>query len=61
MLLCMGLSVLMSIGTMSVTKQLKKKSEILGDVENINVHINSPGGSVFAAVAIANTLKKSQG
>ena len=28
-----------------------------GEVENINLHINSPGGSVFAAVAIANTLK----
>lgn len=29
----------------------------LGDVEEINVHINSPGGSVFAGVAIYNMLK----
>jgi len=38
-------------------KTIKEEIGNLGDVENINVHINSPGGSVFAAVAIANTLK----
>ena len=38
-------------------KTIKEEIGNLGDVKNINVHINSPGGSVFAAVAIANTLK----
>lgn len=30
----------------------------LGDVENINVHINSGGGSVFGGIAIYNQLKR---
>lgn len=36
------------------------KSELddLGDVNNINLHINSPGGSVFEGVAIGNMLKQ---
>lgn len=38
-------------------KTFKEDIANLGEVENINLHINSPGGSVFAAVAIANTLK----
>lgn len=38
-------------------KTVKEEIGNLGDVENINLYINSPGGSVFAAVAIANTLK----
>ena len=38
-------------------KAFKQDIENLGDVENIILHINSPGGSVFSAVAIANTLK----
>ena len=38
-------------------KTFKEDIANLGKVENINLHINSPGGSVFAAVAIANTLK----
>ena len=38
-------------------KAFKQDIENLGDVENITLHINSPGGSVFSAVAIANTLK----
>ena len=38
-------------------KTFKEEIANLGEVENINLHINSPGGSVFAAVAIANTLK----
>ena len=29
----------------------------LGDVETINLHINSPGGSVFEGIAIYNMLK----
>lgn len=38
-------------------KTFKEDITNLGEAENINLHINSPGGSVFAAVAIANTLK----
>lgn len=38
-------------------KAFKQDIENIGDVENITLHINSPGGSVFSAVAIANTLK----
>ena len=38
-------------------KAFKRDIENLGDVENITLHINSPGGSVFSAIAIANTLK----
>ena len=38
-------------------KAFKQDIENLGDVEHITLHINSPGGSVFSAVAIANTLK----
>jgi len=38
-------------------KVFKQDIENLGDIENITLHINSPGGSVFSAVAIANTLK----
>ena len=38
-------------------KVFKQDIENLGDVENITLHINSPGGSVFSAVAIANILK----
>ena len=38
-------------------KTFKEDIANLVEVENINLHINSPGGSVFAAVAIANTLK----
>ncbi|MCC4374628.1 Clp protease ClpP [Limosilactobacillus reuteri] len=30
----------------------------LGDVKNINLHINSPGGSVFEGIAIYNMLKQ---
>ena len=37
-------------------KTIKEEIGNLGAVENINVHINSPGGSVFAAVAIALTV-----
>lgn len=38
-------------------KTIKEDITNLGEIENINLYINSPGGSVFAAVAIANTLK----
>ncbi|OIK11983.1 Clp protease ClpP [Bacillus sp. MUM 116] len=32
----------------------------LGDVSNINLYVNSPGGSVFEGVAIHNMLKRHQ-
>lgn len=32
----------------------------LGDVKNINLHINSPGGSVFEGIAIYNMLKQNK-
>lgn len=32
----------------------------LGDVKEINLHINSPGGSVFEGIAIYNMLKQSK-
>lgn len=44
----------------SDTSATKFKQELdgLGDVNNINLHINSPGGSVFEGVAIGNMLKQ---
>lgn len=38
-------------------KQFAKEVTNLGKVDTINLHINSPGGSVFDGVAIYNTLK----
>ncbi len=35
----------------------KKELDDLGDVETINLHINSPGGSVFEGINIYNMLK----
>lgn len=35
----------------------KDQLEALGDVQNIDLHINSPGGSVFEGLAIFNQLK----
>ena len=32
----------------------------LGDVKEINLHINSPGGSVFEGIAIYNMLKQNK-
>ncbi|MEG2937995.1 MAG: Clp protease ClpP [Vagococcus sp.] len=36
----------------------KKDLDKLGDIETINLHINSPGGSVFEGVAIGSMLKQ---
>ncbi|MED3563463.1 Clp protease ClpP [Bacillus xiapuensis] len=36
----------------------KKDLDNLGDVSNINLYVNSPGGSVFEGVAIHNMLKR---
>ncbi|TGA95293.1 Clp protease ClpP, partial [Sporolactobacillus shoreae] len=38
----------------------KKDLDALGDVSTINLHINSPGGSVFEGVAIGNMLKQNK-
>lgn len=35
----------------------KQELDELGDVEVINLHINSPGGSVFEGITISNMLK----
>ncbi|HEY3591373.1 MAG TPA: ClpP-like prohead protease/major capsid protein fusion protein [Buttiauxella sp.] len=46
------------IGYWGVTaKQFVADLEALGDVTHINLHINSPGGDVFAGIAIFNALK----
>lgn len=37
--------------------EIKEQLATISDVETINLYINSPGGSVFAAVAIGNALK----
>ena len=42
------------------SEEVAKDLEALGDLKEINVRINSPGGSVFAGVAIYNTLKNNK-
>jgi len=39
-------------------KQFAKDLKALGDVETLNVYINSPGGSVFEGVAIHNIIAR---
>lgn len=36
----------------------KQDLDALGDISTINLHINSPGGSVFEGIAIHNMLKR---
>jgi ATP-dependent Clp protease, protease subunit len=36
----------------------KKELDAVGDVDTINLYINSPGGSVFEGIAIHNMLKR---
>lgn len=38
-------------------KQFVNQLQALGDIKNINLHINSPGGDVFDGIAIYNALK----
>lgn len=38
-------------------KQFRQDVMDLGDVDEIHVYVNSPGGDVFAAIAIGNVLK----
>ncbi len=44
--------------TDTTATSFKKDLDDLGDVNTINLHINSPGGSVFEGVAIGNMLKQ---
>ncbi|NIP27930.1 MAG: Clp protease ClpP, partial [Phycisphaerae bacterium] len=37
---------------------IKEELDKLKDVDEINVYVNSPGGNVFAGVAIYNELKR---
>ena len=39
-------------------KQFKKDMDALGDINTLNIYINSPGGDVFASQAIYNMLKR---
>lgn len=39
-------------------KQFKEDLDALGDIDTLNVHINSPGGDVFAGQAIYSMLKR---
>lgn len=41
----------------TTAQSFQKDLKDLGDVETINLHINSPGGSVFEGIAIGNMLK----
>lgn len=39
-------------------KSFKRDLDVLGDIQTLNLYINSPGGSVFEGVAIYNILKR---
>lgn len=46
-------------GSMTQSAQsFKEDLDSIGDVENLNIYINSPGGSVFEGIAIMNMLKR---
>ncbi len=44
-------------GDETTPTSFKQELDALGDIKNINVYINSPGGSVFGGIAIGNLLK----
>lgn len=44
--------------TDTTAASFKEDLDDLGDINTINLHINSPGGSVFEGVAIGNMLKQ---
>ncbi|MDT2648036.1 Clp protease ClpP [Enterococcus dongliensis] len=44
--------------TDTTAASFQKDLKSLGEVSQINLHINSPGGSVFEGIAIGNMLKK---
>jgi ATP-dependent Clp protease protease subunit len=39
-------------------KEFKKDLDALGDIDILNIYVNSPGGDVFAAQAIVSMLKR---
>lgn len=39
-------------------KQFKQDLDALGEIETLDIFINSPGGDVFAAMSIYNTIKR---
>lgn len=39
-------------------QSFKNELDALGDIENINLYVNSPGGSVFEGITIHNMLKR---
>lgn len=43
-----------------VPTEIKEQVDALEGVERINVYVNSPGGSVFAGIAIFNILRRSK-
>ncbi len=44
--------------TDTTAASFQKDLKALGEVDQINLHINSPGGSVFEGIAIGNMLKQ---
>mgnify|MGYP003936175649 CR=1 FL=1 len=45
-------------GDETTPKQFKEELDSLGDIDTLNVYINSPGGDVFAGITIYNMLKR---
>lgn len=45
-------------GESTSAKDFKKEIDEIGDVQTLNIYINSPGGSVFDGMAIYNQLKR---
>lgn len=45
-------------GESTSAKDFKKELDEIGDVQTLNIFINSPGGSVFDGMAIYNQLKR---
>lgn len=44
----------------TTASSFQKDLKALGEVEEINLHVNSPGGNVFEGIAISNMLKTHQ-
>ncbi|MGG5316399.1 head maturation protease, ClpP-related [Enterococcus sp. AZ072] len=44
--------------TDTTAASFQKDLKAVGDVQTINLHVNSPGGSVFEGIAIGNMLKQ---
>ena len=44
--------------TDTTAKSFKEDLDSLGDIDTLNIYINSPGGSVFQGTAIYNIIKR---